>query len=98
MSRIGRIVEWRDYVHRTQLRQRLEKVPRPDAVAAVGRPGQPVRQEQDLVFHPNPRAISGPRRLATDSGRRCHIRTGSENRGSSGLTLRFAVPGAVREA
>ena len=55
-----------------------QQVVRTDLVAAIGRERHAVRQEQDLtragadVAHANPRAISGPTRLAMDSGSFCH--------------------------
>ncbi len=51
-------------------REMLEQVPRADLVAPVGRKGDAVGEEED-VLHPRPRAIGGPIRLASQSGSRC---------------------------
>ena len=99
VNAVGGAVHRSDDVHRAQRRQRLEQMPRPDTVTAIGRIGKPVREEQDVgSAHPSPRAISGPMRLAIGSGSRCQARTCRLYFGSSGLTLRRAWPGATREA
>ena len=55
-------------MHRRDLRQALQHVAGADLVAAIGRKGHAMAEEQDVAAHPRPRAISGPTRLATGSG------------------------------
>ena len=52
--------------------QSLEQVVRADLVAAIGRKGHAVPEEQCLAHQPSPREIQGPSRLATCSGSRFH--------------------------
>ena len=59
-------------MHRRDLRQALQHVAGADLVAAIGRKGNAVAQEQNVAVHPRPRAISGPIRLATGSGNVFH--------------------------
>jgi hypothetical protein len=50
-------------------------VVRADLVAAIGRKGDAMGQEQDFAHdQASPRAMNGPTRLATGSGSFCHRR------------------------
>ena len=60
---------------RAERRQMPEQVPRADLVAPVGRIGDAVGEEEDLRHQPSPRAISGPSRLASQSGSFCQAAT-----------------------
>ena len=59
-------------MHRRDLRQALQHMAGANLVAAIGRKGNAMAQEQNVAAHPRPRAISGPIRLATGSGNFLH--------------------------
>ena len=63
-----------DQVNTRALRQVAQHVKAADLVAAIGWKRHAVSEEQD-VHQPSPRAIIGPTRLATPSGRRCQAAT-----------------------
>ncbi len=99
--RLARIVGERGDMDGGQLAQRLEHVPASYPVAAVGRPGRAVDQEQDFghrAGQPNPRAIIGPMRLAAHSGSFFHRSTCNRYLALFGLVSRGASPGASQRA
>ena len=85
---IRRVVGEAGEVHPREPGQMLQHVPRADLVAAIGRERDAMGEEQDVVHQPSPRAIGGPSRLATQSGRRCHSAICIRYFGLSGLTSR----------
>ena len=80
------------------LRQMPQQVPGADLVAAIGRIGNAVGEEEHLRHHPSPRAMTGPIRLAAQSGSFCQAAIFSRYLGSSGLISRTAAPSAARTA
>ncbi len=84
-----------DGAERGQVSQQVEGA---DLVAAIGRERHAVGEKQQFAHQPSPRAIGGPRRLASHSGSRCHAATWSRYLGLSGLISRGGTPSAVRTA
>ena len=65
---VSGIVGERDQVDAALLRQVLQDIEAANLVAAVGRIGNPVRQEKDVTHQPRPLEIRGPSRFAAQSG------------------------------
>ena len=75
MGQIPVLIGERDDVDAAASRQMLQQIEAPDLVAAIGRKRDPVDDEQDLAHQPRPDAISGPARLAIQSGSFRHSAT-----------------------
>ncbi len=95
---IQRIVGETAEMDRSQAPKRLEDMVRADLVAPVGRKRDAMGEEENLAHQPIPRAMSGPSRLATASGRRCQSRIWSERLELVGSASRRGAPGAVQVA
>ena len=98
MHLVRGIVDETAEVHAMRAREVTEDVPRADLVALVGRIGDAVREEQQILHavQPSPRTIGGPSRLATGSGRRFQAAMNSRYFGLSGLWSGIVAPGARR--
>ena len=64
-------------VHPGKPAEVAEQMPGADLVAAVRGIGDAVGEKQDVAHQPSPRAMVGPSRLASHSGRRFHASTWS---------------------
>ena len=95
VSGVGRIVGEAGEMDAGELPQRLQQVPGANLVAPVRRKRDAMGKEEHVI-HPSPRAIGGPRRLASRSGSFCQAATLSLYRGLVGFIWRGAAPSAVR--
>ncbi len=59
----------------SQRREVPQQMPGADLVAPVRRVGNAVGEEEDVAHQPRPRAIGGPRTLASHSGSRFQVST-----------------------
>ena len=91
------IGECRD-MDRCDPRKPPQYVMRANLVPPVGWKGQSMRQKENFATHPSPRAMNGPSRLVTASGKRLHSAIRAAWRWLVGSASRTACPGAVQLA
>src|SRR3546814_17111595 len=98
MRRIPLVIGETGEVHAREPPQMLQHVPGADLVAPVRRIGNAMGEEENLVHQPRPRAMGGPKRLASQSGSFFQAATCRRYLGSSGLISRGGATSAVRVA